>query len=178
MYILEENWNFRVWTSRKLIFLVSKKKKCLFSYDSKVQLSQISPLTTRRNFTEQSAHCALAAWLVSRLSRPRGTQVFESHSLLCWQHNHYYWAEINMSHQPDDVKGTRFASWDLVLDRIWWNVVAFPNIHHPRALTTAGGSWIYVPLRTDLDQDFPTMRPHTMVVGRWLENRAGICTKR
>ena len=60
----------------------------------------------------------LAAWLVSRLSRPRGTQVFESHSLLCWQHNHYYWAEINMSHQPDDVKGTRFASWDLVLDRI------------------------------------------------------------
>ena len=29
------------------------------------------------------------------------------------------WAEINMSHQPvDDVKGTMFASSDLVLDRI------------------------------------------------------------
>ena len=34
------------------------------------------------------------------------------------KHNHY-WAKINMSHQPDDdVKGTRFASLDLVLDRI------------------------------------------------------------
>ena len=34
------------------------------------------------------------------------------------KHNHY-WAKINMSHQPDDdVKGTRFASSDLVLDRI------------------------------------------------------------
>ena len=29
------------------------------------------------------------------------------------------WAKINMSHQPvDDVKGTMFASSDLVLDRI------------------------------------------------------------
>ena len=45
------------------------------------------------------------------------------------------WAEINMSHQPvDDVKGTMFASSDLVLDRIWWYIVAFPNIHHPGAV--------------------------------------------
>ena len=50
------------------------------------------------------------------------------------KHNHY-WAKINMSHQPDDdVKGTRFAYLDLVPDRIWWNIVAFPNIHHPRAV--------------------------------------------
>ena len=34
------------------------------------------------------------------------------------KHNHYCWAEISVSHQPDDGKGTRFASWDFVQDRI------------------------------------------------------------
>ena len=50
------------------------------------------------------------------------------------KHNHYCWAEISVSHQPDDGKGTRFASWDLVLDRLWWNIIAFPNIHHLKAV--------------------------------------------
>ena len=46
------------------------------------------------------------------------------------------WAEINLSHQPDYddvILSTRFASWDLVLDKIWWTFVAFPNNHPLRA---------------------------------------------
>ena len=91
------------------------------------------------------------------------------------KHNHY-WANINMNHQPDDdVKGTRFASSGLVLDRIWWNVVAYPNIHHPRAVRTARGSWIYVPLRTDLDRDFPEVL-HVWGMASDCGNRPILCT--
>ena len=43
--------------------LLAKRKKCLFSYDSKVQLSKISPLTTRRNFhLTISTLCSGAQW--------------------------------------------------------------------------------------------------------------------